>query len=205
MRQVWTVGIYHPAAILRGMWGVEPYQPIFLARAKEIADGTEPSHIDPDEAPPGALLDPTEEEMWDWYHHLSSGSSVSVDIECAGHHITVVGMCCLCCFVPIVFRFRARGGSPVMAQLDAKIDICDQVLSRPDIHLIFQNGQAFDIPILEETGFVVEGYFEGGFDTLLAGHACYPDSPKNLEFLALVWAGLGGWKAMVKAEGGEGK
>lgn len=184
---------------------MDPFQPIYLKRAKEIANGHTPAILDPTKPPPGALLDPTIQQMWQWYNQLQSGDSVSADIEAAGPHITCIGMCRLSDLVAIVFRFRNRGGSPEMDGLHERVTICDLVLSRPDIKLIFQNGQAYDIPQLEASGFVVEGYFDGGFDSMLGAFCCYPDPPKNLEFLASIYAGLTSWKYTVKADEGENK
>ena len=53
------------------------------------------------------------------------------------------------------------------------------------------------------TGFTVQNY---AFDTMLAQHIAYPELPKGLEFVANLYAGLGGWKKMVKTDSeGEGK
>ncbi len=202
---VYVITIVHPAAILRGNWAADPFQPIYLKRAKEIADGHTPTILDPTQPPPHALLDPDPMEIRDWYRAIQPGDSVAVDIEAAGHHITCIGMCRLHDLVAIVFRFRNRGGSPELAGIEERIRICDLVLSRPDIKLIFQNGQAYDIPQLEASGFVVEGYFDGGFDSMLAAFCCYPDAPKTLEFLANIYAGISNWKYMVKADQGENK
>tara|TARA_Y100000310_G_scaffold313446_1_gene361827 strand:- start:584 stop:1207 length:624 start_codon:yes stop_codon:yes gene_type:complete len=202
---VYIIPIMHPAAILRGAWSQDPFQPIYLKRAKDISDGNDPSILDPNKLPPGALLDPTTGQMWDWYQAIEAGQSVAVDIEAAGPHITCIGMCRLSDLVAIVFRFRNRGGLPEMVGIETRVEICDLVLSRPDIGLVFQNGQAYDIPQLEASGFVVEGYFDGGMDTMLAAFCAYPDSPKDLEFLACIYGGLSKWKHTVKAEGGENK
>jgi hypothetical protein len=71
------------------------------------------------------------------------------------------------------------------------------LLSSSDIEKIFHNGQAFDIPYLEEQGFVVNGFEE---DTMLQAHLTYAELPKKLVFLALVYAGIPYWKYLVSEE-----
>ena len=202
---IWLAPIWQPSAILRGAWAQDPFQPIYLKRAKAIAEGHEPHVLEPNEPPPGALLDPTPAEMWHWYGGITSGDLVAVDIEAAGPHITCIGMCRLSDLVAIVFRFRNCGGLPELEDIDTRIEICDLVLARKDVGLVFQNGQAYDIPQLELSAFVVEGYWDIGFDTMLGGFCCYPDPPKDLQFLACVYGGFSPWKHTVKAEVGENK
>jgi len=72
-------------------------------------------------------------------------------------------------------------------------------LVRQDVEKIFHNGQAFDIPYLEDMGFKVGGYVS---DTMLRAHLTYAEHRKGLEFLASTYANMPGWKKMVK-EGDE--
>jgi len=203
----YVIPIWHPAAILRGQWAQDPFQPIYLRRAKDIADGHTPSSLDPETPPPGALLDPTVEEMWDWALGIptTDGSLVSCDIETAGDFITTIGFTRLVDFVAIVLRFRRCGGETETDGLDDRIAVADYVLSHPKIGLVFQNGQAFDVPRLEDFDFRVAGYFDVGFDTMLASFCCFPDAPKDLEHLACVFAGFPKWKYLVGSPEGDEK
>jgi len=202
---MYAIAIYHPAAILRGAWSQDPFQPIYLKRAKDIANGHIPPSLDPEVPPPNALLDPTVDEMWTWAREVPLGSLVACDIETAGDYITTIGFCRLSDFTCIILRFRRCGGETEEDGLDDRIAVADFVLSHQEIGLVFQNGQAFDVPRLEAVGFVVEGYYDLGFDTMLGSFCCFPDAPKDLEHLACVFAGFPKWKYLVGDPEGEGK
>jgi hypothetical protein len=67
---------------------------------------------------------------------------------------------------------------------------------------VFHNGQAFDIPYLEDLGFEVNGY---AGDTLLMAHLALPELPKGLQFLATLYCRLPMWKRLVEEEEGVDK
>jgi hypothetical protein len=76
------------------------------------------------------------------------------------------------------------------------------VLASPDIPKVFHNGQAYDIPLLIENGFDVGGYMG---DTLLMAHCAYPEMPKSLEYLGVLYGKVPGWKHLTRDYEGEGK
>jgi ribonuclease D len=62
---------------------------------------------------------------------------------------------------------------------------------------VFQNGQAFDVPILEANGFTVTNYI---WDTLLMQHIAYAEMQAGLEHMARLYCGVNGWKHTIKGE-----
>ena len=121
-----------------------------------------------------------------------------MDIECAGPHLVCVGVCDISDESYVCIRFRGEGGS--IWDPDGLWDRAASLaefLESPSKPLIFHNGQAFDIPYLEEVGFKVEGYVD---DTLLRAHLTYAEHKKNLEFLAQTYTGMPGWKTMIKEQ-----
>jgi hypothetical protein len=199
--------ILHPAYILRGQWDKEPFQVLYLKRARAIAEGSY-EQLDPQEPPPAAVLYPDRRTLQDWRHCHNLYRGVSVDIETAGPHITIVGLCDTDSFEPIVLRFRAKGGDiwdNDPAVLSFKLEWLFDILSDPDIPLYFHNGQAFDVPRLEAAGFVVNGYYNLGGDTMLMQGQAYPEAPKRLNFIANVYLGLTDWKYLVAEGEGEAK
>ena len=194
----YILGLLHPAFIMRGAWEQEPVQVLYLQRAKQIMDRGSWDILDPTTPISGALLDPTEAEMDEWIMGLDN-QGVAVDIETAGRHIIMVGMCRLKDYRPIVFHFMRQGGVPAHPKRTAYRvrAVVQTILSNHAIPKVFHNGQAFDIPILERNGFKVEGY---KFDTMLAQHIAYAELPKGLEFCSKLYLGAGGWKSMLEQD-----
>ena len=99
----------------------------------------------------------------------------------------------LCC------PFLGQGGVQYWKpqELPVAVAWCDDILGDPDIPLCFQNGQAFDVPILTRMGFRVSGYT---FDTMLAQRYAYPELPADLQFIANLYGDLIPWKWLLKGE-----
>lgn len=189
---VYGVGILHPAGIMRGAWAEEPFQIITLERARRVAERGSWTIDDPTLPPPGALLDPTLDQVRSWFA-AAGPDGVTVDIETAGRHIVCVGLCRVRDLVPIVIHFLGVDGKlywpeESWAEVRSLLGAC---LADPTIPLIFHNGQAFDVPILEGQGFKVGGYL---WDTLLMQHIAYPEMAKGLEHCARLYCGVNGWK-----------
>lgn len=223
--QQYIVPLLHPAFIQRGQFAQEPAQILYLKRIKQISLTGKWPALKAGEAPPGAILYPTLEDMHQWEKELwepedPSSSQINVyapgglgwvtkgctvDIENAGDHITIVGLCRLKDLVSIVIRFRRKKGElywTSISRLRAVISWLSGILFNDAIPKVFHNGQAHDIPILEKSGFITRNY---SFDTMLAQHIAYPELPKRLEFVASLYTGVSGWKRMVGEDEGEGK
>lgn len=204
----YVVPILHPAYIMLGLFGLEPAQVLYLKRVRRVLDGWDPPIPPIEPGPPGCITRPTSEDMADWRAALASlpDQTVTVDIENAGPHILCIGFCRVADLVAISIPFRKKGGAPwwFAPFLPLVIEWVDEILSNPEIPKVFHNGQAHDVPILERTGFVVRGFTD---DTMLMQHVCYPEMPKKLEFLGILYAGMPAWKWLSKGteEEGEGK
>lgn len=182
---------------MRGQWGLEPAQVLYLRRVKAMLDGTAAPLLDTTQTPPSFTVRPTLAQVETWFaRDLSAG--VAVDIECAGHLLVAIGFCDYTTEEAICVPFRRQGGDPYWTDPDeaaAAARCCGRVLADPAIPKIFHNGQTFDVPELESYGFQVEGYVD---DTLVMSHTTYPDMPKRLNFLGTLYGGLPEWKYLVK-------
>jgi len=201
---IYVLPLLHPAYLLRGMWGEEPAQIEHLRRAKLIADTGEFDIPNMDE--PLGPLNPDADgiDLTDWCLDLGP-EGCSVDIEAAGPHLVMVGLINNDTEKMVQLRFRRKGGAvwdTSHHRLRYKVEVLDIILSSRAIPKVFQNGQAYDVPYLEELGFVVNNYAD---DTLLMAHICYPEMPKRLEYLGVVYAGMNPWKFMSSESEGDAK
>lgn len=183
---------------MRGRWAMSPIMIILLKRAQELAEGRSQLPIASEEAPPNCNLDPTVEEIDEWWQRYGRTEGAAVDIECAGSHLVCVGLCSLISERYICVRFRNRGGTVHdVGSIRERTSILYKILVDYETAKIFHNGQSFDIPYLEDIGFVINGYED---DTMLMAHLTYAEHPKRLEFLASVYADMPSWKHLVKVE-----
>lgn len=202
-----TIGLQTFGYITGGNWSEEPAQVKFLRYANDIATGVVDGYAQrPDftRPPPGVAFDfaPTLASLAAWRSALPDPAEVVVDIETAGDHIRLVGLYDVGGRSYLGFPIRSVGGGNYWgtADLPLAVEWLWDLLSDELVAKVFHNGQAFDIPMLERNGFVVEGY---EYDTMLAAHVAYPGVPKGLEELAKVHLRAGGWKRMVKGDVGE--
>ena len=202
--QGYILNVAHPAFILRGNFAEEPLQVEYLKIAKEIADGLRPN-LDPEaHLPRDIISNPRLPDLTRWKSRLS-GEGVAIDLETAGDHIRLVGMCDL---APphsyLAFPIRTQGGGSYWGDdLGRAVEWLWDFLSDPTIKKVGHNAQAFDIPMLERNGFIVGGFH---FDTMLGMHIAHTGVPKDLETLARLYLKMPSWKAMVKGDlEGEGK
>jgi len=193
-REVWVTFIEHPGSIVRDGWAREPQQWEFLRRARALACSTwePPSHTS---LLAHCTLNPTLAQLQEWERQLRLGDpTLTVDIECAGPHLTCVGLCRVRDLAGVCVRFRGPEGAQWWgAELPAVVEWLYHVLSDPTVPKWFHNGQAFDIPYLWFQGFEVEGYVG---DTLLLQRYMFPEMGAELESCASFYAGIPSWKAM---------
>ena len=206
--KVWAVPILHPSYIMRGQWALEPAQVAYLKRALKIAKGWDPPLEDVTACPPGCVLQPTLGDLDDWRTGLEGCADrrVAADLECAGPVLLGVGLMRFEDEVGIYVPFRHHLADTYWRTYKdcGKAAVwLDGVLSDPTIPKVFQNGQAFDVPYLQDIGFEVQGYED---DTMIMQHVAYPEMPKGLEYLGILYAGLPAWKWLAKvADQGDGK
>ncbi len=191
----YVVGLLHPAFILRGNFGLEPLQIQTLKLVKRILDGWEPEVYDFSKPHAGANLYPTMEQLRAWSGDFQPGDEVAIDVEAAGRVLTMVGLCRVRDLSHVAVWFRQPGGDPwPHPSWEELVGWLYDFLADPLVGKCFHNA-AYDIEQLEETGFEIEGF---SFDTLLAAHIAYPEMRKRLESVALLTAGITGWKAMLR-------
>ena len=201
-----VIPILHPSFILRGQWGLEPAQIHYLKIAKEVLAGTYPGIPDITCPPPGACIAPTLQDIHTFFHterHLLT-EGCAVDIECAGKHLMCVGFCRVIDRHILVVPFRREESHLCWTSYSTLLEVIEVLYDYfldPSLGKVFQNGQAFDIPYLNELGFPINGYV---FDTMLAQHLIYPEMPKSLQFLGNLYLGMPRWKDSMDDEG-EGK
>jgi hypothetical protein len=185
----------HPSAIIKGAHAEEPFQVRHLGTALRVASEGVWWVEDMGKVPPGkANLFPTFGEL-ERFFLLRTGNRLYCDIECAGPHLVCIGFYCATTDYYICMRFRDEGGAVWEPDtLEARAELLFSVLSSPHHPKVFHNGQAFDIPYLEDMGFEVNGYVN---DTMLMAHVAYAEHKKSLEFLAFNWADMLGWKDML--------
>jgi DNA polymerase I-like protein with 3'-5' exonuclease and polymerase domains len=199
--------ILHPAAIARGRWADEPQQVAYLRRLKGYMNGDPLPNLDPQAAPPRSTMWPTLSDLTDFDAVLRDGvyDALAVDIETVGNHITLVGLTGMSLQREEVgpnlsLPFRLRGGAfywykwadHVAATAWLYSWLADESLAK-----VFHNGLGFDVPLLEENGFVVRGALH---DTMIMAHYTYPEMRKGLQYLATLYLGAPVWKTLVDVD-----
>ena len=188
----------HPAAVIRGRYADEPAQIIYLERAAMLASG-EWVPEDITLPPSGGVLSPTLVDLANWSPQTMFGG-VAVDIETAGDYLVCIGFARLVDEASICVPFLKQGGTrywPSWEEHLAAVEWVYGVLADPRIPLVFQNGQAFDIPRLSKLGFTVVNY---SFDTLIAQRYAYPEMAADLAFLGGFYGGIPNWKWLAREE-----
>lgn len=203
---VYVVPIVHPAAIVRGAWEYDPAQPKYLRRAWEIATSEEPPNLlDVSTPPPGGKVAKTVHEVAAFLGDvLIDGCAVACDIEGTGGVLIGIGFTRMDNLAGMYVPFRDFA-KPYWSEEDTHTaaEWVDRVLTSEDVAKIFHNGSSFDVPFLEEIGFVVNGYAD---DTMVRAWATYHEMPKSLQELAILYAGLNAWKHTSHVgDEGEGK
>ncbi len=131
---------------------------------------------------------------------------ISCDIESAGTHIICIGLTQLCLPSGKIGRticvwFRKRGGDcwwdSDNSDLRHIVGSLFVLFRDPGVGWVFHNGVTFDVPILEEIGFEIQGDL---LDTLVLQHTAYSEMQKGLAFCATLWLWSKNWKVAIKEE-----
>lgn len=198
-----VVPLIHPSALFRGRWSEVPAQVVYLKRAVGIIKGKPVPEYDISKPPDGSLLNPTLRTLELFDKELTSWPALSIDIENAGHFITLIG---ITLYSPtavggtLSLPFRTQHGLNYWGSWSdhlAAVGYLYRWLSDPRTIKCFHNGVSHDVPHLEETGFVVNGPLE---DTMVAAHWCYPEQKKGLQYQATLMCGFPFWKDLVNEE-----
>jgi DNA polymerase len=194
-REVRVVPLVHPAAIIRGSWAHDPAQPLFLRRAWEIARAEQPPPLlDVSVPPPGGQIAKTVHEVARFLGEiLIDKAAVACDIEGTGGILIGIGFARLDTLEAMYVPFRNKAAPFWSSEEDTRCaaEWVDRVLASEQIAKVFHNGSSFDLPFLEEIGFVVNNYAD---DTMVRAWATYHESVKDLQSLGILYAGLPAWK-----------
>jgi hypothetical protein len=200
--------LLHPAAIVRGRWADEPAQIAYLRRlAKHLKEDTVPKLEDYTQTPPGGLMFPNLEDLATFRLTLQDLSipCVAYDIENAGPHMICIGMYGLDLETwevgaGLCLPFKLQGGRDYWQHWKDHLEATrwlGELLGDHGIASLFHNGITFDVPVLEELGFKVEGRM---LDTMVMAHYLYPEMKKGLQYLSTLYLGAGVWKSLVEEE-----
>ena len=208
--RVKALTIAHPTKIMQGQWGKEMFQVLYLKRLKAWAfDGKPCNPVDITQPPEKANIFPSLAEIEAFLvDPRCQAQGVAIDLEAAGRHPRCLGLMLVDDEEYICIHFREQGGAPYWRYTDLCRVVTLLIIFLADtlIPKVFQNGQAYDVPELEELGFTVAGYYEGGFDPMIAHRYAYGESPADLQTLGIAYGGLPAWKRLVREdEEGEGK
>ena len=207
-KPVLVTPILHPAAVERGMWKYEWAQVTYLER---VAAGLA-QPVDVSLPPPNTVLYPNLDDLDRWLVKAWSLRGVAIDLETAGPHLICAGMTAFPfdlegwgpenCYT-VCLRFRLKGGGLYWLREEdhrKAIVTLSAVLASSHLVKVFHNGVGFDVPYLEDLGFVVAGRW---LDTMVMAHSCYSEMPKGLQFLATLHLGLPVWKTLKDPKDGD--
>lgn len=181
---------YHPSAVLRN-WALRTITITDLIKAKR--EGEFPEIRRPERY---VLINPTEEEIEEWYEEYAKNSShLSIDIETAKGQVEMIGFASS----PqnaIVIPFIKINGKDNRYWPSAEQEVrvwkwVQKFLSLPQPK-VFQNG-LYDLQYLLRIGLSPRNCSE---DTMLLAHSLYPEMPKGLGFLGSIFTDEASWKLM---------
>jgi DNA polymerase I-like protein with 3'-5' exonuclease and polymerase domains len=170
-----------------------------LRHAKRLAGSAGAEIHDVSLPPPGTRLWPSRAFVDNWLltKPWLKWDSVAIDIESAGHFITIIGFTFFdakgTLGPTVVLPFKKRGGLdywPTWEDHLAASTLAYEIINS-DSRKVFHNGVTFDVPMLQEAGFKVGGPLA---DTMIRAHYTYPEMKKGLQYLATAYLGYANWK-----------
>jgi uracil-DNA glycosylase len=185
-----TICTYHPAAVLRD-WGLRPIVLMDLAKAERE------SHFLEIRRPQRFItIDPTLDDLWEYFPKLAQTKILSVDIETAGSQVTCIGFAPTpkeALHVPFTDPRQEDGNYWRSSQEELKaVDFVREVLALPN-GKVFQNG-LYDVQFLWRClGIPVKNWVH---DTMLLSHAINPELEKGLAFMGSILTDEPAWKLM---------
>jgi hypothetical protein len=162
--------------------------------------------VDITKPPPNSVLFPTLEDLARFDKQLRLfGSGLVIDLETAGPHIICAGLGVATpqgMGLKVCLRFRTKGGGLYWSWPDhlKATEWLAKWLADDTIAKIFHYGVGFDVRVLEDLGFEVNGRI---IDTMGMAHTAYSEAPKGLQWLATTWLGTPRWKDLVDEKDGE--
>lgn len=199
--------ILDPQTIVRGQWNREPAQKLYIQRVWKYLKGRrELPNLRIDRPPPNSKLMPTIGDLEEFNRQFppeGEMDAISVDIENAGQHIICIGFTAFHSGgnigSSVCVRFRKRGGGlwHKHRELVQVVTWLFDILRMDSISKVFHNGVTYDVPILQELGFQVEGRL---IDTLNLQHCVYPEDKKGLQYCSTLYNWSPAWKTLVEEE-----
>jgi hypothetical protein len=202
--------ILHPRQLMMGMEVEEHAQVVYLKRALAISRSREEVHLKTDKPPWHAVVTPNLAEVKTFdaaVTGLAKRESMALvyDIESAGDYITLIGLSLVdmaseMCHGLISLPFRTQGGNNYWSEWENHCEVVRMLytwLADRRVANVFHNGVGYDVPQLEDTGFVVRGLC---FDTLIMQHYAYPEMRKGLQYCATLYCGAPVWKDLGEDE-----
>ncbi len=203
----WVVPLLHPAYLIRGKWAERGAQIKYMSRAVRVAEGSSYPGMNIEAPPPGSIVRPVVADLARFdamaaRRGLGEYTHLSIDIENAGHFTVLVGLTLFnheSIGPSLSLPFRVQHGMNYWEPADHHIatGYLYRWLADPRTTKVFHNGVAHDIPLLEETGFVVAGPIE---DTMIMQHYCYPEMRKALQYCSTLYLGAPVWKTLLDEE-----
>jgi hypothetical protein len=186
---------YHPASIFRNY----DNRPVVIA---DLMKATRESAYAEVRRPEREIwIEPTLDDIREFFSRHGGCDLMSVDIETAGDRITCIGFAPSSA-VAIVIPFDDGRGTSGNYWIDHRDEIeawrhIRAVLENSAIPKLFQNG-AYDIAFLYRSMKIkVMG---ATHDTMLLHHALQPEALKSLGFLGSIYSDEGTWKEMRKTK-----
>jgi hypothetical protein len=196
-----SMGITHPAAILKGKAGME--SPTRKALRRFAADLTSPGPTPPDPtqvvAPPNSNLFPTWQQIEAYLTDPLMYEGVVVDIENPNDTLKIVGWCRLADMASLVVWFVDSAGEEVWTHPERVLvhGLVREAWGNPRIPIYMHNGQQHDAPYMERYGFGPIGNYAG--DSLLMLRHAFPEQSAGLQWAALQYVpGATPWKQWMK-------
>ena len=184
-----VIPTYHPAAVMR-KWS---WRPVMLFDFQKIIKESKTPEYNVEQR--RCIVLPTYNEVMEYLNNLlQEGNPVAFDIETKTDQITCIGLSssaheAMC--IPLWF-----GSSGSFYSTEQEVDIwmkLKELLEGP-VPLIAQNGQ-FDMLFLwDQMGIECKNLY---IDTMVAGHLCYPELPKGLDFLVSIYTNQPYYKDMI--------
>ena len=208
MTSFYVTALMDPNQIRQGQWSKEPAQQLYLDRLVEREKaGDPPIQWDTTKPPPGSLLYPSIPQLRQWWTDFKKEgyNAISHDLETAGQFIICDGLTPLNLDTgkvgpSLCLRFRGHGGVRWWNSFTKHTEAANwlgKVLADPEVSFVGHNVVGFDIPILLEHGFEINGPI---CDTMVLMSRAYPEMRKGLGYCATLFCGAPAWKLAIKVE-----
>jgi len=141
------------------------------------------------------LINPTLEELHEFFALCKSARRLSIDVETKGGQITLFGIALSPALGAVIpFYDPRKSGNSYWSKEDEILvrALINDTLSRP-IPKLFQNG-LYDLQYLLREQYHIN--LDNSDDTMILHHALYPELPKSLGFMGSIYTNEASWKLL---------